>query len=723
MLSIIIEYYMAQCPDRSVLSLIALDNLDALPTEHIERVTNCMYDLASTRKNLPILMPLRPSSITPEAFDRPPFYRLHYGPDVANMVKRRLLDFVLKRSKEALTNASVVRRESGTALALDGMPFPFSSTPSENDYRCLVICSYIYALLQCSRATGRTAVRDRATLESAKQALKKGVEALNRELNEDHVFLADIDFRSDTIVALAETLHALVGRSSRYAYVQLEAFFKNLYRQPELLAGAIRSFAAGRLRKPLRLRYGSLINTMVGAEDAHGDGSRVANIFRRHGMAQSSRPSLVPLRILGMLRFDKRVRARALLSQLSRKGIPADVAVDSLNYLHNRRRLLLWFSNNRNMGLSTTDLSQYIVLSEHGKHYYDTLAGDFEYLWYCSSRLSRNYVVGRKSTFPEKLNSYRRLISEVGDTEWKQIVFERTLTTAVDDRSETVATDELYVLSLLYSSMRRLATSTDTVLSSAWPGPQYGRDVNAVLRETCGLILKWQERYETAYRSTGYLLRYGQGLEEMTKAAVMFLLQSPGIAGRTRDVLDKVVSSWSAPARFLPLSKSGYSGRVATSLDTGALRQSLDDSGMFGIGDLVKNTSSEEVLRSLAKFTWARQELADLLENTFPTYHRVYGLLSLVLRRIGALISRLRLEEFAGSSEGERLVQFLLEEAQEVRNWHHVLSRNAIDVDEFCAREEMSRLKRRSNRIVQVYRECAEVLCTAPTPHLDVSWQ
>ena len=83
------------------LNLVIVDNVDQLPTEHIEAVLASLESLAAVNKNFQIIVPLRPSSFGEGALTKILPQVLHYGPSSFEVVLRRICTNIFQKPRKA----------------------------------------------------------------------------------------------------------------------------------------------------------------------------------------------------------------------------------------------------------------------------------------------------------------------------------------------------------------------------------------------------------------------------------------------------------------------------------------------------------------------------------------------------------------------------------------------------------------------------------------------
>lgn len=684
-------FYLHRCGPDNPLNLMILDNLDQLPTTHIEDLLTELHDVATRAAGLPILVPLRPSSINPYGFIREITYRYHYGPNNFAMILGRLEKYVLARSR---TELKTLRSEHKDA--------PFARRPSDEEIDVLLLLAHAYATIM---AAGLSQTSD-----------------LSREVHfhSDHAFLRNVGMRRGTAASAAETTDALVGSCCRYAFDLMRRFFANAYESPVLLARTAVGRIGGMVART-QLHYPHLVACLL-RDPIGASVSKAANLFRPTRVtSHRSWPTLAKLRILAMLSRDRRLKVRDIVQRLSIYGIPADLAIASLNSLQNKFRLLLWMSTNRPLSVRDEGILEHdVVISEHGERYFRRVLGDFEYIWYCATALNERRYTLSGLKFTIKLHDYWNLIRQLGITEWKQICFERMRSGALEDVSGVGRAERLSVLSVLYSSLSRALLSSEIAVRLYDETHEISTEVWPLLQKINEEILTWQARYRTAFGCNFYLEVYSSELVYL-RSAIAHAMRQYGIPDDLRELLSAVHESWSEELAATP---------AVGVVDPGAppVEDVIGTIARYGRGIVPQ---LETVIASLdkerrraaffARFLRTREDLRLLLDARLPTYTQVARYTSHLLDDIGATI-RVAGETAATS---EPLLKWALEEEAFLRNVAAVVGASAYDTGNnvVIAIEEMTEAKRHFNNVINVTESLARNLLVRDASHLAERWR
>lgn len=689
-ISLLLKFYLSRCPAQSPLNLFVVDNLDHLPTGHIEALVKKLHDVAARIEGLPLLIPLRPSSITPDGFKRTVAFRYHYGPNNFELVLYRLEKHVLLQPRSQLLKA-------GTALS------PFEAEPTSEEYLAFRFSTYVYARI----------LADRVGQEQGAEGV------LLPRLHEDHGDLANLELPLTALRDLGQTLDALVGVSCRYAFDQLVRYYRNVYSQSSFLPGVLlRLSRAEKLAIKLPIRFGLLVQSIVREPRKSGRRSRLANIFLpTRGGTNEGWPTLAKLRILHRLAERGRVKVREIVRRLASYGIPAEVTVEALNYMHDKYRLLIWFSNNTDLRLKDKHLDQYVVISEHGLAYHESLAGDFEYVWHCAMELGNRSMRTLDVSFPVKLQQYRELIQALGVTEWKQIAFRRCSSGTLPDTTGRFYLGELVVLSLLYSSMTRVLTSSEMALGATGASSEYRGRVDRLLAELCREILLWQERYILAFGGTGYLVRYSDQIDKI-KYTLVWLLSKQVLSEGTQALANDLHRSWESDPGLKHLCMVSAENPLPPREDfitiTAKLGRSIPGLEKFiGVLDSLVQTRVY-----LLRYLRTREDFAELLRSRLLTFHEGRRYLQYLVTGATAVIESCK----GNAATGTDAFNWFLAEREWLECLRDRVLDNEYDIPEVCDVDNMSEYKRRCNNIMEAWREAGARLVTGKSWHLEQMW-
>jgi len=683
--ALVIACWLSRCNRQSPNNLIVMDNLDQQPTDNIDELMNRFNDLEEHHRGLRLLVPLRPSSIVPHGFTRNIRYMFHYGPNCFDMIYRRLSKYVLLQNREALATA-LARNRSGNAV------------PPREETTLFLVATYLYALI-CING-----MRDAVA----------AVDDVRPNVHEDEANLHNLRLAGTAIQQLADTLEAIVGTCGRYATDQLSRYFDHIYSHTTFLRQVEISGLAMGVAPRLPVPYGQIVSAILGAPEAElgANVTGLANLYSpSEPRANPSLPSLAKVRVLAFLAARRRVRVKAVTAALAQYGLPVEIAIEALNYLHTKKRLLLWFSHNANLKVTPADLEQYVVISEHGLAYLKDLVGDFEYVWFCAQQLVPRATAESEGFFVDRLQDYRNLLIDFARTEWKQMTFRRLAaggesTTLPDD----VRHDEMLTLFILYSSFERALRGA--VFSSSRIEPENISEVAIVLDAIIDTIVRCQKDYQLYYGHNGYLAAYSRKIERCLAAA-------KGMSDKTqfaslKPKLTEVVESWSAP--LVAILRAG-----ADILPAGDEPDQIWESFVEGLPSSTSAAEAharESLLVALRPFMERRRRVRRYLSRSFPQYGWIEHQVELLVGSSKVLYDVA--DRLAGYTAP--LLGWLSKEAEGLEEVQITLAANRFSVPELVTMEMMDGFKQRANNISTAYVCLAQRLAVANADHLEVRW-
>jgi hypothetical protein len=681
--ALIIGFWLRSCNPQSPNNLIFVDNLDQQPTDHIEQITNHLHDLDVRHRGLRILLPLRPSSIVPHGFTKNTNYMYHYGPNCFDIIYRRLYKYVLSKSRAEL-------------VAEIGHGKPFTAAPSSEEVVCFLVVVYIYALI-CINGMRNADVGDD--------------DDVRPNVHADHEFLHRIHFPGAAVQQLADTLEAVVGTCGRYAVDQLRRYFDHVYSHHAFLrqieAAGLAKGASPRLGVP----FGQVISAVLGAHDADAGATGLANLYSATQVRTNLRfPSLAKLRVLAFLAVRSRVRVRDVIAALAQYGIPWEIAIDALNYLHIKNRLLLWFSRNTDLTKDSPDIDQYVVISEHGQSYLKDLVGDFEYVWFCAQQILATATSDNIRNFRTRLSDYGQLLADFSRTEWKQMTFRSCSSTTVwGVPSAHVESEEMLALFVLYSSLERALRSASVAVRRR--DPQYVEDVVAVVDALADLIVSRQDDYEVYYGGNGFLKTYARKIEKSQREVER--LSGEDAFASIRPKLETLLRIWSLP---ITSSAGVDSFKPGSHIERAWIDfvNGLPSSGLLP-EEIHARASTAAALDQLLT---RREALYLLLSSRFPAY-------SIVDHELAILIEETKVaRDSAGhlAAYAKPLLDWLDKALASTEDIRRVLNGNVFKIPDITSMSEMDDLKKRANNISTAYVALAQRLGVKSTQHLAVRW-
>lgn len=636
-------------------------------------------------------MPLRPSSINPYGFVREILFRYHYGPNNFRMILNRLERHILSQSRDKLR----IPRSKSSDQA-------FIAEPTENEIDALLVVAYLYAQIMIS-------------------GLKGSGEDVRLNLHQDHQFLTTININRGILLGLAETCDALVGACCRYGLDLMRRFFDNVYSNPRMLLRAIRSREAHEKHRQVRLNYADLVTSLLRDPVGDPDHNRVANLFEPfRNTSNPGWPTLSKLRILSLLTKEKRQEVQTLVQRLALFGIPIELTIAALNSLQDKFRLLLWFSTNRPLSLEDdASLNQDVVISEHGERYFRRVVGDFEYVWYCATALNdRKYSHGGLP-FTTKLSDYKVLIQRIGETEWKQIAFNRFRSGCLPDTGGVGHATRMEVLNVLYSSLGRALLSADIAMRAHEDMSGLTSILTRLVKEICEQILIWQERYQSAFGSKFYLSIYESQISELQHDITTLLKNYSLHVEEIRQTLAEVQLSWLNEALTIANPNLGLRENVPQE-DIITILAKYGRGIIPGIKDWLSNIDKQRKISVfMAHFLSSRERLATLLQTRLPTSTEVENLTRYLLTDLDAVISTA--SEIAATGEGT--LKWCIKERKILQEINNALLQNRYDVPERCSMEQMSELKLRFNNVITAIENLARHIGVLEPEHLTQRWQ
>jgi hypothetical protein len=695
--SMIIGMYLDSCNPLSPNNLIVVDNIDQVPTEYIERVAAYLGELSDRNGSLRLLVPMRPSSITRSGFVKAPRYLAHYGPNCFEMLSHRINKYVLSKSRQALSQASPTDHTT-----------PFVKQPMTDELDVFISTTYLYSsVLAAGQRQGDKAVRP------AQPVFPVG-------MHDDHRFARAIKLSSGVARHFAETLGAVVGTCARYATEQILRYYEHIYSSPGLLA-SVASAAYG-ARTTIRLPYGPTISSLLGRAEGDSGRNGLANLYRATEYTGAGDwPTLAKIRILRYLKANGSSTITDVIAVVGQSGIPAEIAVAALNYLHRKERLLVWFSRNSDLSVADVDLKEEVVISEHGEQYLDHVVGDFEYIWFSAAQIPPLLSGDPPIGFHARLQEYSRLMSRIAATEWKQLSFQRAAANSLWDEGSAGRAGELITLSLLYQSLARAFTS-------AWLGvfrinrPARGvrvfkDEIEETIASLCDAVVLNQARFRCAFGDAFYLTAEAASISSV-RPHLAGVLSTPLLSERCQMAVQALFWSWDenpdVSLRFVSeMSASEPPADLITSISK-YLRGVIP--GITAIISALDKVEGGKIL--LWSVLERRRGLAELLERRLPTF-------TIVKRHLTLLQLDLQVAEEAAraiAATGTESAAWLRNELTWVRNSVAVLDENRFETIPFCKSIEMSDKKRRSNNVLGMFAEVAQRVGVSNVSHLDQTW-
>lgn len=687
-----LKFLLSKCSQANPLNLIVIDNLDQLLTPTIDAIIKRLYDIAHQTTYLPLLVPLRPSSISPTGYVSDTQPKDHYGPNNFQMIKERLEKFVLTRSRTELAQP---RSESNS--------LPFSHAPSEQELDMLLVVSYIYAKI----------MNVGVSLTSSERPTIK--------LHEDHKFLERIYIGERTLDGLALTVDAFVGVCCRYALNVLKRFFANCYSEARMIYEAKKQ-RRNALEHGLTTTFGYSILVYCLLSDAAPGLSReerVANLFepiprgRHHGW-----PTMTKLRILGMLVRNRTRKVNQVLERLELYGIPREVTIEAINSLQDKYRLLIWCSTNEKLRLDDRQhLEADIVVSEHGDEYFKRVVGDFEYLWYCATTLKHiKYQNSPKLT--AKLSNYESMIRNLGETEWKQITFYRLRSDCIAS-STGIEASAMDVLGILYSSLARALQGSSIAIAKTEDDNKLVNDFKKHVIDICKLLKLWQKNYQIAFGSNFYLTIFEDQISNLQNEMLTIQKNYKTSIVEIENELKELQESWledEGPINLISMeTESEFSDLEKRILDR------FNSGRLSWAQPLLKNyESSEPASIFICRYIDRREKCIHILSNRLPTFSEASMQFKYMEEDLEGITCN---SNGAASTDLQTRYRWCLTELQFLREEvNEKMEKNKYDVPVECDKEKMTELKSKHNEILSCIEKVARRLGVINTEHLKLRW-
>jgi len=690
----LLRFYLSLCPPNNPQNIMVIDNLDHLPTRHIEEIARVVYQISNQISYFQTLLPLRPSSVFPAGFIKSMEAWYHYGPDCFEMVLHRLERYILQRPRSELREETQGRDKY----------FPFSSRPSKEEVDFLLVASYLYA----------------SVLSMSSQERPTGV--VNFDASHS-ALLSNITVSHRAGMEISRTMGALVGTCARYANEQIKRYLNNIYHFPDIVFAALRRSGSGASATTVSVPYKVIIDSIIFDSVGNALTERIVNVYLPTSRsANETMPSTCKIRVLQFLKHWKRVTVTEILRHLALYGVPSEIALASLNSLHKKERLLIWFSENHDLRSEELDGSQYVVISEHGLSYLEHVVGDFEYVWACSAQILDQDL--RSSRFNVRLEAYVRLLKGFGEAEWKQIAFRRAFAGYSSEALYLPVDGALLTLSILYQSLARAVGSAQPVLlfgskSNRPERVDVATELENLLEHVCSLILEWQGKYQLAYGGRGYLSRYSESIDR-AREALTALLETCKLGSACRAGVDDVLESWRQEDEGGYVVRLTEAGALATDEDIiTRLSKYLRAFLPFPKEWLEKADKNVAFDVHVKRFQQSEVWLGHVLEHRLPSYREVEDGLRQLGRNIVPLIT---LASEIGAATGTDFYERLLRERDWIEASIERLGQSELTDSHPCTSLEMSERKAKFNSIMNIFQDLASRYAVGSLAHLRVVW-
>ncbi|MEM7049248.1 MAG: hypothetical protein AAF604_06290 [Acidobacteriota bacterium] len=682
--STVVGFYISQCSAENPCNLIVVDNIDELPTEHIEQVAARVQRLAALTSKCRFIMPVRPSSLGLEGFVNNPNYMFHYGPNCFEMMLQRISEKLLLVPREEL------------------IPL-FTKRPSKEEIDVLLVTAYLYSLMLA--AGNFDSLGQPVTLAECRP-----------QVHPNHDFLTSISVGGKPLGHLGRTIGAIVGTSGRYATATASRFFYHIYQDGQVLDYL---FSRGlRIRKEVALQigYSHSISAILGDPGEGPTESRLVNLFRPSSFStHPGWPTLARVRILLLLQRRLRVRVGEVLASLALYGVPVEVGLQSLNALHNKDRLLVWFSRNKDLRNRKQHLSQDVVISEHGLAYLESVVVDFEYLWFCASQLGARFVGEGPANFRARVGEFVSILSMIAKTDSKQLLFSRLSGQGL--WKDSAESEQFLGLWLAYAALPR-ALSGASVAADRSGNKKYEQEVTDSAAELLTVCLELQEIYRIFFGSNGYLVTYEEPVARARVALTRALTEGKLGGDDFEEIGRSLLSSWKEQASIERFPESQVQVSDSPKED---LIESLSRFGAAfpGLSKSIKALSEREVAQQeYGRFLIQRERLKTLISSRVPTT----SMLAAQLRRttIQAELAKSHLSRNAAT--GAKLTRWTAEQVEGLDSFHEDLVAYNFKIEGFPKKREMDEFKGRVAKISDLVMELGQFLGVQTPEVLALRW-
>jgi hypothetical protein len=627
-------------------TLVVIDNVDQLPTQTISEVMRALQPVAACIPDLCLLVPLRPSSILPQGFIQHVYSMYHYGPSCFEMLLLRISKHVLACSRENLAVAIEEARKKSESASIGIGGHHFIGKPTEPELNAFLVASHFYArILAAGLNIEKESARAAELLASHKS----------------HQFLARIDVSDHSLKALASILSAVVGHSGRYATGHLSSYYKYIYLTADLLIRTSQAVSSNDGATFL-VDYKQLVGLLL--LDEHGSlDPKIANLFSApmrgaHGQI----PSLTKLRILEALHSrGGRMSVGEVLGLLTQYGIPVEVGVRALNYLSEKTRLLLWLSHNRSLDPIAPALDHYVVISEHGARYWESLVAEFDYLWACQAQILGRSL--RDESYVTKLTEYLELVRGLVYTERKQLSLRYACSGFLDGMSAKGVGRERVALHVLLRSLPSALATALAIVQSAEINRRndptregYFERLEAAVISLCEFLLTLRG----TYRLTPNHIPIAERYEAEVRESVSRLSELSEIDGIGATCRESIALARTELLAWLTEADSGHAEERVTPAPDAAAGHRL------GMATLSLVDPSQDLVRDVSRANGLMEELRrDLSPNSVrPTivtiaYERYQRRCSDLRRRLDGAMT-------PGEAEMRRVLDDELERCEKV---------------------------------------------------------
>lgn len=669
--AIVLNYYIFKCSYFNPKNLIIIDNTDQLPTEKINNLVERFAEILGETKGIKIVFPLRPSSIAINGFIFDNLkYIYHYGPNCFDLIYYRVTKYILLKSREEIKNIC------------------FKNTPrSTEEIDAFLISSYVYSLILLA---GTNIMK----IDPLKDGIPKP------SIHNDHSFLLNINVMLQSLIHASQSLESLVGICCRYATNQLKRFYSNVYRSPDIFKEVRSKGLKMGANITVRLKHRIIMSSIFGQNNSAESDNRLVNLYLCLSESDiKDTPCLTQIRILTLLAHLKRVKIKKLLSELSQYGISKENGFEALNYLTKKERLLLWFSKNYELNINNEDdLNQDVVISEHGSHYLRYVINDFEYIWFCANQIPPT-LQPKSENFKHLLNEYCRMLKNIGNIEWKQLIFRRLSNGTRLQAPGSIFRGELITLSILYYSLERILGSSISALKL----PQdsvYNEEMNIIISEICDIILEWQAKYILYWGNNGYLIQYKEVIQ-LNKQSIMNILNADILQPTPKGKINNLLNSWNEEDIITNYEWRDNPERIPSDAPIPEIISYAKGFVPPLKGFLESYNQINSVRFHLLGYLKYWNILSEILVKQIPTITFVKRYLNYMIKELIEL--RNRLDNIAGIQQD--LYNWINQELPILRDLFNTLEDNTYNISTICDEQDISEAKARASLVIKAYEE------------------
>jgi hypothetical protein len=354
--------------------------------------------------------------------------------------------------------------------------------------------------------------------------------------------------------------------------------------------------------------------------------SRYINLFRS---ARADALNIITLytRILFLLDANKMLKANNLINELNKYGIPVESTIAAINTLSLSNKQLIWLSKNKDIEEGFIGENQYITISERGLSYIRHLLQNFEYLWVCG--LDRTSLYPAKEDFPGRLYSYKRLLIDYSDSEWKEITFRLAANYVLpfDARSTSLPVNFICVDLFCRTILESLKASRAAVVKSKEENrdDSYRKRINEELIDLSNLFSTIIERAKRLGIAIDKDSKYYLMLDEVMNEIEIYINSNrKNFATSVTKEWEETIQKWKRWEK--PIRKNGIN-EVTDDIVSWAsiyLKKFLPNFSFNGLGlnDYISGLDNAELFsRNIRIFAEKKDRFLNYLSNELPLYN------------------------------------------------------------------------------------------------------